>query len=125
MRRNVFCYFHNEYYNGSSENTLPSLEDGNGVQLALMMVLERLRREAFRGAEVNVPVVKQLLYGLQTAVINLRNTNFDPVLAAPMITDPATADNEAEASAMVAKKPTRSEQCEPNSDSITITPAGD
>ena len=76
-----WCYFHDHFFNGSiEENSFPPLEDGNGVQLALMWTLDRLRRDAFRGGETNVPVARTLVYGLQTAAWNLRNTNFDPAL---------------------------------------------
>ena len=92
MRGACFCYFHNEYYNGSSENTFPPLEDGNGVQLALMQVVERLRRETFRGGAVDPRLIKPLLYALQTASHNLRHTNFDPVLAQPITEDVALTE---------------------------------
>ena len=47
----------------------------------------RLRREAFAGGQVNVPVAKALLYGLQTASWNLRFTNFSPALESPITAD--------------------------------------
>lgn len=94
MRQNPFCYFHNRYHEGLIDDTFPPLEDGNGVQVALMYVTERLRRAAFAGGEVNVPVVKQLLYGLQTAAYNLRHTSFDPVLDQPLTAAPWTLDRE-------------------------------
>ena len=80
LRRNVYCFFHYNHLNASDDNTFPPFEDGNGIQVALMYVAERLRKDAFRGGESNVPVVKQLLYALQTASINLRQTNFAPAL---------------------------------------------
>jgi hypothetical protein len=80
LRRNVYCFFHYNHLNASDDNTFPPFEDGNGIQVALMYVAERLRKDAFRGGESNVPVVKQLLYALQTASINLRQTNFAPAI---------------------------------------------
>jgi hypothetical protein len=104
LRELPWCHFHNAYYNAPWENTFPPLEDGNGVQAALMYVLERLRREAFAGGMVNVPVVKALLYGLQTASFNLRYTNFDPVLESPITCDPLRVPAE-EVAVVDRKKP--------------------
>jgi hypothetical protein len=59
-----------------------------------MYVLERLRREAFRNGEVNVPVAKALLYGLQTASYNLRHTNFEPVIADIVTCDATSLDKD-------------------------------
>lgn len=79
MRGNAFCYFHDRWYNGSSEDSFPPLEDGNGVQVALMHVLERLRRAAFRGGEVDPSLAKTLILGLKAASSNLRHANFAPL----------------------------------------------
>ena len=87
IKGTLWCHFHDRWLNGSEENTFPPLEDGNGVQVALMYVLERLRREAFAGGQVNVPVAKALLYGLQTASWNLRFTNFSPTVESPITCD--------------------------------------
>src|SRR5258708_6286792 len=74
LRGNVLCYFHDKWLNSdASDEFLPPLEDGNGVQFSLMYMVARLRKEAFRNGEANVPVVKQLLYALQTASHNLRH----------------------------------------------------
>lgn len=94
LRNQPFCHFHDRYFNAPWEDTFPPLEDGNGVQAALMYVIERLRQEAFRGGQVNVPAVKQLLYGLQTASHNLRHCNFDPVLDRSASSDPAFSSGE-------------------------------
>jgi hypothetical protein len=95
LRGRVWCHFHEHYYNAPWEDTFPPLEDGNGVQTALMYVLERLRREAFRGDQVNVQAARALLYGLQTASWNLRNTNFGPLSAQQLEAD-ALAEDAAE-----------------------------
>jgi hypothetical protein len=94
LRRNIYCFFHHNHLNASDDNTFPPFEDGNGIQVALMYVAERLRKDAFRGGESNVPVVKQLLYALQTASINLRQTNFAPALE-PTSTSLFAEDDEA------------------------------
>jgi hypothetical protein len=81
LRSNVLCYFHDKWLNSdASDDVLPPLEDGNGVQFSLMYVASRLRKEAFRDGQANIPAVKQLLYALQTASHNLRHVNFDPKL---------------------------------------------
>ncbi len=77
MRRNPFCFFHDRYYNAPAEDTFPPLEDANAVQVALMQVLERLRREALRPGALDLRAVNSLLYGLQTAAFNSKRTSFD------------------------------------------------
>jgi hypothetical protein len=79
MRRNPFCFFHDRYYNAPAEDTFPPLEDANAVQVALMQVLQRLRREALRPGALDLRAVNSLLYGLQTAAFNAKRTSFDPV----------------------------------------------
>ena len=78
MRRNPFCYFHDRYYNAPVEDTFPPLEDADAVQVALMQVLNRLRREALRPGALDLRAVNSLLYGLQTAAFNAKHTSFDP-----------------------------------------------
>jgi hypothetical protein len=90
LRSNVLCFFHDKWLNNAADDILPPLEDGNGVQFSLMYMVSRLRSEAFRGAEVNVPIVKQILYALQTASHNLRYVNFDPRMKSST-TDPFAA----------------------------------
>ena len=91
LRANVLCYFHDKWLNSAADDILPPLEDGNGVQFSLMYMVSRLRREAFRDGEANIPAVKQLLYALQTASHNLRYVNFDPKLKTS-VTDPFGKD---------------------------------
>ena len=88
MRRNAFCFFHDRYYNAPAEDTFPPLEDANAVQVALMQVLERLRREALRPGALDLRAVNSLLYGLQTAAFNAKHTRFDwPAFYSKMATD--------------------------------------
>ncbi|MGH9669974.1 MAG: hypothetical protein ACRD3A_07690, partial [Terriglobales bacterium] len=77
MRRNPFCFFHDRYYNAPVEDTFPPLEDADAVQVALMQVLNRLRREALRPGTLDLRLINSLLYGLQTAAFNARRTSFD------------------------------------------------
>ena len=104
MRRNPFCFFHDRYYNAPVEDTFPPLENADAVQVALMQVLNRLRREALRPGALDLRAVNSLLYGLQTAAFNAKRTSFDPAgfrsqivtddpLARP---DPGTDDDDEE-----------------------------
>src|SRR4051794_12941489 len=51
LRSNVLCYFHDKWLNNVADDLLPPLEDGNGVQFALMYVVNLLRREVFRDGQ--------------------------------------------------------------------------
>ena len=77
MRGTPFCFFHDRWYNQPAEDTFPPLEDGNGVQLALMQVVERLRRETFRAGGLDPRLVKPLIFALKVAGQNARHTSFD------------------------------------------------
>ena len=77
MRGNPFCFFHDRWYNQPTEDTFPPLEDANGVQLALMQVVERLRRETFRAGGLDPRLVKPLIFALKVAGQNARHTSFD------------------------------------------------
>ena len=108
LRANVLCYFHDKWLNSAADDILPPLEDGNGVQFSLMYMVSKLRKDAFRNGEANVPVVKQLLYALQTASHNLRYVNFDPQLQSST-TDPfGNDDDDGNDAAEVEKKPAAS-----------------
>ncbi|MDP9267413.1 MAG: hypothetical protein M3P27_03705 [Acidobacteriota bacterium] len=96
LRGNVLCYFHDKWLNCAADDVLPPLEDGNGVQFALMYIVGRLRKEAFRDGQANIPAIKQMLYALQTASHNLRHVNFDPQLKSST-TDPFAQDDAADA----------------------------
>jgi hypothetical protein len=91
LKNNVLCYFHDKWLNNVADDLLPPLEDGNGVQFALMYAVGLLRREAFRDGQANIPAIKQMLYALQTASHNLRYVNFDPKLK-KSTTDPFAQD---------------------------------
>jgi hypothetical protein len=88
LRRDAYCYFHHRWLNQPDEDTFPPFEDGNSVQFALMQIVERLRREAFRGGTVDPRMVKPLIFAVKTAAQNLRNTAFDPAQEQSLIVDP-------------------------------------
>ena len=77
MHGEPWCFFHDRWYNQPAEDTFPPLEDGNGVQLALMQVVERLRREALRPGSLDPRLVKPLIFALKVAGQNARHTSFD------------------------------------------------
>ncbi len=79
MRGDPFCFFHERWYNQPAEDTFPPLDDSNGVQLALMQVAERVRREAFRAGSINPRLVQALVFVLKVAGQNARHTTFDSV----------------------------------------------
>ena len=79
MHGEPWCFFHDRWYNQPYEDTFPPLEDGNGVQLALMQVVERLRRETFRAGGLDPRLVKPLIFALKVAGQNARHTSFDSV----------------------------------------------
>jgi len=110
MRRNPFCFFHDRFYNAPAEDTFPPLEDSNAVQIALMRVLERLRREALRPGPLDLRAINSLLYGLQTAAFNSKRTSFDSAgFRSEIVTDDPLVrdreDREGTEGAAAARKP--------------------
>lgn len=114
MRRNAFCFFHDHYYNQPAEDTFPPLEDSNAVQVALMQVLERLRREALRPGPLDLRAVNSLLYGLQTAAFNSKRITFDSFASRRDIVtdDPVVTEREEREAAQTAaaRKPPESQR---------------
>ena len=104
LRGNVLCYFHDRWLACVSDDVLPPLEDGNGIQFSLMYVIRHLRQDAFRDGQANIPAVKQLVYALQTASYNLKHCNFDPQLASPT-TDSLALDEEGSTNDRVPRSP--------------------
>ncbi len=82
LRRRRLCYFHRRVQdmkvriltNQSPQGRLclPVLEDANGVQMALMQVLEQLA-----WGRIDHKTAGLMLYALQTASANMRNTRFE------------------------------------------------
>ena len=71
---------------------LPLLEDANSVQMSLMKVIQMLG-----SGEMDHKTAGLMLYGLQTASINLRNTEFEVEDVTDVVIDrdtvPATSIN--------------------------------
>src|SRR4051794_3862863 len=86
LRRNKFCFFHKKWHEQrilinarharrARSIDLPVLEDANSIQVALMQIM----RMTMAG-ELDAQRAGLLLYGLQTASSNLRQTNFEPFM---------------------------------------------
>ena len=85
LRRNRFCYFHKRYQDerirlnvdrrrrGTATFFLPVLEDANSIQMSLMQIMRLLLT-----GQIEHKTASLLLYALQTASTNLRQTNFKP-----------------------------------------------
>jgi hypothetical protein len=85
LRRNRFCYFHKRFHDErirlSADRArrrtpvfeLPLLEDANSIQIALMQVMRLILTQQIDNKSASL-----LLYALQTASSNLRQTNFAP-----------------------------------------------
>ena len=74
MNGEPFCYFHDHhFYSAQHELQFQPFEDGNAIQLAIMQVVSELRYN-----RIDARVAKTLLYGLQTASINLCRVKLDP-----------------------------------------------
>ena len=85
MRENAFCYFHDRLYNRPYEDSFPFLEDAASIQMAIMQVLDGLRR-----GKLEPRVANSLLFGLQTASANLKRAcdNLEPVSSRVITEDP-------------------------------------
>src|SRR5579884_361572 len=84
MKRNALCYFHHHQLAKQQEDDLsiPLLEDANSVQLAISKVVR-----AILAGKLDPRTAGLALYGLQTAAINLPNTDFEPTGREPVISD--------------------------------------
>jgi hypothetical protein len=97
LRRNRFCYFHKRYQDerirlnvdrrrrGTATFFLPVLEDANSIQMSLMQIMRLLLT-----GQIEPKTASLLLYALQTASTNLRQTNFKPFVH-EVILDPRHA----------------------------------
>ncbi len=81
LRRRRHCFFHDKVRgeqarivarNSLVRFDLPLLEDANAVQLSLMNVIQRLG-----SGQIDHKTAGLMLYALQTASVNLRNTDFE------------------------------------------------
>jgi len=86
LRSRRLCFFHNRWrearieFNRSGQPVqeitsldLPVLEDANSVQVAIMQVLRLILAK-----QLEPKVAGLLLYGLQTASLNLKHADFEP-----------------------------------------------
>ena len=99
LRRNRFCFFHKRFQDeriklsadrarrGTATFVLPVLEDANSIQVALMQVMRLLISQ-----QIDHKTASLLLYALQTASSNLRQTNFKP-FCHDVVLDPRDAVN--------------------------------
>jgi hypothetical protein len=92
LRRKRYCFFHEKVRrertkiaaSASAQRScdLPLLEDANSVQMALMKVIQMLGC-----GQMDHKTAGLILYGLQTASINLRNTNFEAKRVTDVVID--------------------------------------
>ena len=84
LRGERFCYFHLHRLERDRRRlrnakpkplSLPPLEDANAVQLGLMNVLDAIAHNS-----IDTKQAALLLYGLQTAAINLKRVDFEPYM---------------------------------------------
>jgi hypothetical protein len=97
LRNRSHCFFHTraeherqlavENTEGKRSFGFPLLEDANSIQVALMKVIQML------GAGVlDHKTASLMLYALQTASYNLRQTRFEPEKATEVVIDEDTVD---------------------------------
>jgi hypothetical protein len=97
LRNRSHCYFHTRVEHerklavGNTEGErsfgFPLLEDANSIQVALMKVIQMLGAGALDHKTAGL-----MLYALQTASYNLRQTRFEPEKATEVVIDEDTVD---------------------------------
>ncbi len=99
LRRRRHCYSHDRMLDGkrrfaTSRELKPRpvfsiglLEDANAVQVALMQVLQLLG-----SGQMDMKMAGLMLYGLQTASANLKNTRFEAEKPTDVVIDRTTVD---------------------------------
>ena len=99
LRRRRHCYFHYRMLDGKKRFAAEGrvrprpvfsmclLEDANSVQVAIMQVLQLLG-----SGQMDYKMAGLMLYGLQTASGNLRNTKFEAEKATDVVIDRNTVD---------------------------------
>jgi hypothetical protein len=97
LRRRRRCYFHDELRVERDKVLadqfairrfeLPPLEDANAVQVAVMKVLQWLG-----SGRLDPKIAGLMLYGLQTASCNLKNTTFEAAKATDIVIDRKSVD---------------------------------
>jgi hypothetical protein len=97
LKSRRLCFFHNRWREARIEFTrsghptqeitgldLPVLEDANSIQVAIMQVLRLILAK-----QLEPKIAGLLLYGLQTASLNLKHADFEPSLTRVVI-EPGT-----------------------------------
>lgn len=97
LRRRRHCFFHRRAQEQHARITgsqfkqarfvMPLLEDANAIQLALMQVMQLLS-----SAQMDHKTAGLMLYALQTASVNLRNTQFEAEEATDVVIDRDTVN---------------------------------
>ena len=98
LRRRRHCFFHKRVLDqvariaaaerfGQARFVVPLLEDANAVQLALMQVMQLLG-----SGQMDHKTAGLMLYALQTASVNLRNTEFEAEEVTEVVIDRDTVD---------------------------------
>ena len=94
LSETTFCYYHIRYHWQALEKIenhqefslgFPTLEDANSIQVSLAMVMQRLV-----GQEIDLKSAALMLYALQTAAMNLRQTSLEPKLPTQVVVDRAS-----------------------------------
>ena len=91
-----FCFFHKNWRGQRIQLdkkiqavpavvTLPVLEDANSVQIALMQVIQLLL-----SGRIDSKTAGLLLYALQTASLNLKQTDLEPIIREQVVIDPGS-----------------------------------
>ena len=98
LKRNRLCYFHKRFHerriNISAKRQrryaifdMPVLEDANSIQVSLMQIMRLMA-----SGQMDTKIASLMLYALQTASANLRNTRFEPLDVKDMVIDRNTVD---------------------------------
>jgi hypothetical protein len=93
LRGRRYCYFHKNWREqrvrpnakptGHASITLPVLEDADSIQVALMQVLR-----VILAGQIDSKTAGLLLYGLQTASLNLRSMQLEPIKKERIVVNP-------------------------------------
>ena len=97
LRQRRYCYFHfcshdlrrRRRQHPNAPFVLPLLEDANSIQMAIQQVAEAVLEERIDNKRAGL-----LLFALQTAACNLKNTDFEPkqLREAPEQVSPAISE---------------------------------
>jgi hypothetical protein len=99
LKRNRFCFFHKRFQeeriklncdrvrHNRASLYLPVLEDANSIQVSLMQIMRLLASR-----QIDSKTASLLLYALQTASVNLRQTTFEPNHIQDVVIDRQTID---------------------------------